>query len=72
MENETLSTFLKKILNDVETDQLSPSKLKHIYEFYMAYQSYDENVVNPSSSEMLKCLTLGWFIYNSNSLLENN
>lgn len=70
-----LIPFLRELANSIEANQLSPNKLKHIGEFYMNYTMQEElseekNDENFDDMDIIRFLTLGWWIYTH--ILKNN
>lgn len=70
--NERLIQFLKRLVTSLETQQVAPKQLRAISEFFMSYQfqSQLENDAEDSEDDeeyshenLIKFLTLGWYIY---------
>ena len=77
--NEKLIPFLRNLADSIEHRQLLPRQLQSIGEFFMSYQFQEQAVRdlddstpqrNYSHRDLLKFLTLGWFVYCC--ILENN
>ena len=62
MADDRMVEFLRQLANDVESDTLTVTQRQHIGEFFMAYQSR-KGECDPSEKDMLKYLTLGWWLY---------
>ena len=61
----SLITFLKNITKSIEDSSINEEKLKLVREFYTSYSL--QNIECPdefSEKEILKFLTMGWYVYN--------
>jgi hypothetical protein len=73
LEDKKLITFLKDLTGSLERKELSTLQKKRVGEFFMSYQfqecavqDSDESLTDTqcfSQSEMMKFLSLGWYIY---------
>jgi len=64
--NNNLVTFLRKLADSMEKNELSPEQTKKIGEFFMAYQMgehEDEHEDEDEDSDFMKFITLGWYVY---------
>lgn len=60
-------TFLRELADKLEADQLSNDATLHISQFFMKFCFIDalsKGDDTPESEEMVKFLSLGWYIYN--------
>lgn len=62
METKKLVLFLKNLANSVEQDSLDNKQLANVSEFYMSWK-FKRNTGEYSSQELIKYLSLGWYIY---------
>lgn len=62
MEIKKLVLFLKNLANSVEQDTLDSEQLASISEFYMSWE-FKKNTGEYSSQELIKYLSLGWYLY---------
>lgn len=77
--NQQLIPFLRNLANSIESNELIPSQIKSIGEFFMAYKFKEESEKdlkneekkdkNYTKEDMVKFLSLGWYVYQI--LLEN-
>jgi hypothetical protein len=59
-----LVPFLRNLADSIEKEQLLPEQIQKIGEFYMSYKLNTENSTeDPESMDVVKFLTLGWYIY---------
>tara|TARA_Y100000389_G_C17401090_1_gene485360 strand:+ start:529 stop:798 length:270 start_codon:yes stop_codon:yes gene_type:complete len=68
-----LLRFLQDLTGSLERDELNPRQLQCIGEFFMSYQfqeqaiqDNDQTISDPllfSKDELLKFLSLGWYVY---------
>ena len=58
--------FLRDLANSIEKQELTPKQLQDIGEFFMSYQFQEQtqNGANFSKKELIKFLSLGWYVYN--------
>lgn len=67
--DKNLVPFLRELANSIENNKLSLNQLQHIGEFFMEYKFHEHNELDESkqdefeSSDVIKFLTLGWYIY---------
>lgn len=62
--NSELPIFLRKLAQDIESEQLTPEQLQTISEFYMSYNFEQKlNIEKESRKELINFLALGWYIY---------
>lgn len=72
--NKKLILFLRDLAYNIENNKLSPLMLQQVGEFYMTYEmfssgeqiEYENKIQNDEEfhpSDMLKFITLGWYIY---------
>jgi len=67
--DERLIPFLRNLADSVEQSRLRPAQLQRIGEFFMAYQfqeqaaSGDQGSPDFSQDDLLKFLSLGWYVY---------
>jgi hypothetical protein len=54
--------FFRKLVYELEADTLTSSQRQHLGEFFMSYKSR-QGECNPSKDDMVKYLTLGWYLY---------
>lgn len=59
-----IKNFLKNLSDNYDT--LSEVEKRKISELYLSFL-YTDNVHNATEAEILKYLSLGWFLYNKNS-----
>jgi len=67
-----LITFLRQLADSIESEQIHQEQLKRIGEFYMSYIFQEELVNNNKDNsnkefedmDVIKFITLGWWIYN--------
>lgn len=65
MENNTkkmLLPFLKELIDDIESEKLSPENLQRVGEFYMSYL-YNQKDAKFSEEEIRKFTVMGWYIH---------
>jgi hypothetical protein len=77
--NQQLIPFLRNLANSIESNELIPSQIKSIGEFFMSYKFKEESEKdrkneekkdkNYTKEDMVKFLSLGWYVYQI--LLEN-
>ncbi len=71
---EQLIPFLRNLANAIESKELQPKQLQTIGEFFMSYQfqeqavrDLDESGIEHeprfSQAELIKFLSMGWYIY---------
>ena len=65
-----LIPFLRGLADSIENNNLLPTQLQHIGEFFMSYKFQENNNQNEDdedeefdSNDVVKFLTLGWYIY---------
>ena len=60
-----LVPFLRNLADSIEKEQLLPEQIQKIGEFYMSYKltTEDSEGVAPESMDVVKFLTLGWYMY---------
>jgi hypothetical protein len=61
--NHKLVPFLKELIESIESNQLSEEQLKHIGEFFMSYRFYENSNENSNETDIVKFITMGWYIY---------
>lgn len=66
--SEELIPFLRGLADSIENNNLLPTQLQHIGEFFMSYkfQEDNQNVYKDEefdTNDVVKFLTLGWYIY---------
>jgi hypothetical protein len=71
--NEKLKQFLRSLADSIESNEIREVQLSRIGEFFMSYQfqeqalvdnqSEDENDITYSREELIKFLSMGWYIY---------
>ena len=69
-----LINFLKNIVISIENNEILPEQLRSVGEFFMDWQFQKQNMIDNdlnssisndfSQKEILKFVTLGWYIYN--------
>ena len=67
MENKMTSklvTFLRSIADQIEAKALTEEKIFEVSKFYMRYL-FLEHIDDTTESEMMRFLSLGWYIYNN-------
>lgn len=69
MSNDYLINFFKNIISKLEQDELSEQEKQTIFEFICKIM-FNEDISKHTSDDLIKYLSLGYFIYNMN--LENN
>jgi len=62
MQTEKLIIFLRKLVADIEQNKLDKNKLANVSQFYMRWQ-FAEDEGEYSYNELLKYLSLGWYMY---------
>ena len=68
---QQLIDFLRNLANDIENNNLEDEKLLNISQFMMNYHFQNEEISDDySRDDMIKFLSLGWYIYTQ--LLNNN
>jgi hypothetical protein len=67
--NEYLINFLRNIISKLEQGDLSDQEKQTIFEF-VCKTMFTEDISKHKSDDLIKYLSLGYFIYNMNS--ENN
>jgi hypothetical protein len=70
---QQLIPFLRNLADSIESKELIPRQLKSIGEFFMSYKfqeqvaedekNIDNNDNNFSKEELIKFLSLGWYVY---------
>ncbi len=71
---EPLIPFLRNLADSIESKELEPKQLKRIGEFFMSYQFQEqagrdmdtsEEEIEPcfSQADLVKFLSMGWYIY---------
>jgi hypothetical protein len=68
--NEYLINFLRNIISKLEQGDLSDQEKRIIFEF-MCKTMFSEDISKHKSNDLIKYLSLGYFIYN-NMNSENN
>lgn len=65
-----LVSFLRKLADNLESNQLLPEQLKKVGEFFMSYQFQNEVIEDRNkevddfdADDIKKFLTLGWYVY---------
>lgn len=66
----SMALFLRTLALDLESSKLSPEDLKKIFDFYIQYRFEKDLSSEKDDKELIKFLTLGWYIYNN--LLNTN
>tara|TARA_Y100000996_G_C22514843_1_gene639966 strand:+ start:249 stop:512 length:264 start_codon:yes stop_codon:yes gene_type:complete len=63
--NTEIKDFLKEILDKLENNQLNDDQLAKIGQFRISYlyENQNENDIEYSQDELVKFLSLGWYIY---------
>ena len=64
--NLQLVSFLRNLADSIEKEELLPEQVQKIGEFYMSYEKeiYDSGDNSTEDSmDVVKFLTLGWYIY---------
>lgn len=64
--NLQLVSFLRTLADSIEKEELLPEQVQKIGEFYMSYEKeiYDSgNNSTEDSMDVVKFLTLGWYMY---------
>ena len=64
--NLQLVSFLRNLADSIEKEELLPEQVQKIGEFYMSYEKeiYDsEENSAEDSMDVVKFLTLGWYMY---------
>ena len=71
--NDKLIQFLRTLANSIESQEIKSVQLSRIGEFFMSYQfqeqalldnqSDDENEMTYSREDLIKFLSMGWYIY---------
>jgi len=59
---QKLVPFLRELATSIETDSLDNYQLKSVSEFFMAW-NFQKDKGEYSSEELIKFLSLGWYIY---------
>lgn len=71
---QNLTIFFKNLADDIENDKLNEKELRSSGEFYMSYlvqnQIDNDEDIDVSEKDLIKCLFLGWYMYNI--ALKNN
>jgi hypothetical protein len=71
--NDKLIQFLRSLANSIESHEIKSVQLSRIGEFFMSYQfqeqalvdnqNDDENELTYSREDLIKFLSMGWYIY---------
>ena len=69
--NKVLIYFLRELAESIESNTIESYELKKIGEFYLSWQfhkqtiedSENQEIENFSSDQLIKFLTLGWYVY---------
>jgi hypothetical protein len=70
--DDNLIKFLRDLADSVENEEILPAQKRSVGEFLMSYQFLDQMVIDNSETEtdinfskhdMIKFITLGWFVY---------
>jgi hypothetical protein len=60
-------SFLRNLADSIESDSLSEEQLQHTGEFFMSYKFFEQektsDTENDDSIDIVKFITLGWYIY---------
>ena len=60
-----LVTFLKSLHESIENNTITDIQLQRVGEFFMSYNFKESLYKNdPDEKEMIKYLSLGWYIHN--------
>lgn len=68
--DKKLIPFLRELADNIENNKLLPTELQKIGEFFISYNckkelySEENNSSEFSRKDLLKFITLGWYIYN--------
>ena len=62
MQKEKLIIFLRELATDIETKKLNNDKLIDVSKFYMSW-NFKEDKGEYSEDELIRYLSLGWYIY---------
>ena len=63
MQKEKLIIFLRDLAINIEQNKLNNDKLANVSKFYMSWK-FKEDEGEYCKEELLKYLSLGWYIYN--------
>lgn len=62
LKKKKLILFLQKLIDGMENNTLNNDSIKQISEFYMSWQ-FKEDQGEYTREELIKYLSLGWYIY---------
>ena len=62
LKKKNLILFLQKLIDGMKNNTLDDNSIKQISEFYMSWQ-FKEDQGEYTREELIKYLSLGWYIY---------
>lgn len=65
MNSKLLVSFLRKLANLMEDNILTEKQVEEVGKFYMLYKFKNDPVRNYEEEELMKFLSLGWFVNNN-------